>query len=114
MNPPIMLPFHTPYEVALSNIYFKQEFYKLLGNEEESSIQFVYYALKIKPSDEESADKNKKDTSENIDIIDLKLLDSTPSIEKLAYSVIEDASDNIEVIEQKILHKNISIHKLNR
>ena len=105
MNPPILLPFHTPYEVALSNIYFKQEFYKLLANEEESSIQFVYYVLKIKPSDEESADRNKKDASENIDIIDLKLLDSKPSIEKLAYSVIKDASDNIEVIDKKILHK---------
>ena len=105
MNPPILLPFHTSYEVALSNIYFKQEFYKLLANEEESSIQFVYYVLKIKPSDEESADRNKIDASKNIDIIDLKLLDSNPSIEKLAYSVIKDASDNIEVIDKKILHK---------
>ena len=26
MNPPILLPFHTPYEVGLSNIYFKEDF----------------------------------------------------------------------------------------
>ena len=29
MKPPILLPFHTPYEVALSNIYFKQDFYQI-------------------------------------------------------------------------------------
>ena len=72
MKPPILLPYHIPYEVALSNIYFKQEFYKLLANEEESSIQFVYYVLKIKPSDEESAVNDKKDASENIEVIDHK------------------------------------------
>ena len=105
MNPPILLPFHTPYEVILSNIYFKQEFYKLLANEEESAIQFVFYVLKIKPSDEESAVSDKIDASENIEVIDLKLLDSKPNIEKLAYSVIKDATDNVEIIDQKILHK---------
>ena len=45
MKPPILLPFHTPYEVALSNIYFKPEFYRLLANDEESSIQNVFYIL---------------------------------------------------------------------
>ena len=46
MNPPILLPFHTPYEVALSNIYFKEDFYLLLANDEESCIQIVFYILK--------------------------------------------------------------------
>ena len=55
-NLTIMLPFHTPYEVALSNIYFKQKFYQILANDEESAIQIVFYVLKSKPSVEESAD----------------------------------------------------------
>ena len=72
MKPPILLPFHTPYEVALSNIYFKQEFYQLLANEEESCIQIVFYVLKIKEGVEVPADGVEKVGPENIEVIDQK------------------------------------------
>ena len=74
MKPPILLPFHTPYEVALSNIYFKQEFYQILANDEESSIQIVFYVLKSKPDIATSA-------GYSVEIIDKKILDTVyPSI----------------------------------
>ena len=57
MKPPILLPYHTPYEVALSNIYFKQDFYQILANEEESAIQFVFCILKFKASVDASLKK---------------------------------------------------------
>ena len=69
MKPPILLPFHTPYEVALSNIYFKQEFYQILANDEESSIQIVFYVLKGKPDIATSA-------GFSAEIIDQKILDN--------------------------------------
>ena len=75
MKPPILLPFHTPYEVALSNIYFKQEFYQLLANEEESSVQIVFYILKSKPGVEASANSVENFGSENVEVIDKKILD---------------------------------------
>ena len=65
VNPPILLPFHTPYEVALSNIYFKQDFYQILANVEESAIQIVFYIFAFKPSVEVSADTMGKVGPEN-------------------------------------------------
>ena len=50
MKPPILLPYHTPYEVALSNIYFKQDFYQILAGDEDSSVQVVFYIVKKKMS----------------------------------------------------------------
>ena len=57
MKPPILLPFHTPYEVALSNIYFKKEFYQILANVEESAIEFVFCVLKFKADVDDSDEK---------------------------------------------------------
>ena len=48
MKPSILLPYHTPYEVALSNIYFKQDFYQILAGDEDSSVQVVFYIVKKK------------------------------------------------------------------
>ena len=52
MKPSILLPYHTPYEVALSNIYFKQDFYQILAGDEDSSVQVVFYIVKkeLKPA----------------------------------------------------------------
>ena len=81
MNPPILLPFHTPYEVALSNIYFKKDFYQILANTEESAIQIVFYVFTIRPSAEVSAYTNEKVGPENLEIIDKKTFDKVyPSI----------------------------------
>ena len=81
MNPPILLPFHTPYEVALSNIYFKKDFYQILANTEESAIQIVFYIFTIRPSVEVSAYTNEKVGPENLEIIDQKTFDKVyPSI----------------------------------
>ena len=78
MKPPILLPFHTLYKVALSNIYFKQDFHQILANEEESAIQFVFCILKFKASVEASV---KKVGAENIEIIEEKTFDKVyPSI----------------------------------
>ena len=81
MNPPILLPFHTPYEVALSNIYFKKDFYRILANTEESAIQIVFYVFTIRSSAEVSAYTNEKVGPENLQIIDQKTFDKVyPSI----------------------------------
>ena len=81
MNPPILLPFHTPYEVALSNIYFKKDFYRILSNTEESAIQIVFYVFTIRSSAEVSAYSNEKVGPENLQIIDQKTFDKVyPSI----------------------------------
>ena len=109
MNPPILLPFHTPYEVALSNIYFKQEFYKLLANEEESAIQIVFYILKSKPSVEGSADIVKKVGPENIDVIDQKILHKVyPSI-----NLIADTKSIINEYNKQFQHQLMQYDELN-
>ena len=46
MNPHILLPYHTRYEVGVSNIYFEPKIYPILANEEESGIQLIIYKLK--------------------------------------------------------------------
>ena len=38
MNPSILLPYHPPYEVTLTNTYFKKDFYPIIANDEDSSI----------------------------------------------------------------------------
>ena len=78
MKPPILLPFHTPYEVALSNIYFKQDFYQILADVEESAIEFVFCVLKFKADVDDS---DEKVGPENIEIIEENLFDKVyPSI----------------------------------
>ena len=49
MKPPILLPYHTAYEVGLSNIYFKQDFYQILANDKDSAIQVIFYKVKKEP-----------------------------------------------------------------
>ena len=82
MNPPILLPFHTPYEVGLSNIYFKEDFYQLLANDEESCIQIVFYILTSKTS-----------------------LSSTPDIVESTKPSVEDVGNENIVVDQKIVQK---------
>ena len=108
MKPPILLPFHTPYEVALSNIYFKQEFYQLLANEEESSIQIVFYVLKIKPGVEASTNGVEKVGTENIEVIDKKILDKVyPSI-----NLIDDTKSIINEYNKQFQHQLMQYDEL--
>ena len=46
MNPHILLPYHTRYEVGISNIYFEPKIYPILANDEDSLIQLMIYKLK--------------------------------------------------------------------
>ena len=100
MNPPILLPFHTPYEVGLSNIYFKEDFYQLLANDEESCIQIVFYILASKTSlystDDivESTKPNETSLSSASDIAE----STKPNEEGFG-------NENIIVIDQKIFQK---------
>ena len=108
MKPPILLPFHTPYEVALSNIYFKQEFYQLLANEEESCIQIVFYVLKIKEGVEVPANGVEKVGPENIEVIDQKILDKVyPSI-----NLIGDTKSIINEYNNQFQHQLMQYDEL--
>ena len=92
MKPPILLPYHTPYEVALSNIYFKQDFYQILAGDEDSSVQVVFYIVKKKelkpasPKDSEGTLTNSDTivlgvTDDDLTVVDQKVVDTiTPSI----------------------------------
>ena len=100
MKPPILLPFHTPYEVALSNIYFKEEFYQILANDEESSIQIVFYVLKSNPINKTSAN--------SIEIIDQKILDTVyPSI-----NLIGDTKSIINEYNKQFQHQLMQYDEL--
>ena len=82
MNPSILLPYHTPYEVALSNIYFKKDFYPIIANDEDSSIQVVFYKLlKHSTPDSEGDNSIQTDDSEDNQSIPLK--------DKFEYSIID-------------------------
>ena len=101
MKPPILLPFLTPYEVALSNIYFKQEFNQILANEEESSIQIVIYVLKGKPDIGTSA-------GYTVEIIDQKILDTVyPSI-----NLIGDTKSIINEYNKQFQHQLMQYDEL--
>ena len=88
MKPPILLPYHTPYEVALSNIYFKQDFYQILAGDEDSSVQVVFYIVKkeLKPASPKDSEGIDSDTTVlslpyNLKVVDQKVADTiTPSI----------------------------------
>ena len=97
MKPPILLPYHTPYEVALSNIYFKQDFYQILAGDEDSSVQVVFYIVKKElkpapPEDSEGTLTNSEGTltnsgtivlsvTDNLTVVDQKVVDTiTPTI----------------------------------
>ena len=117
MNPPILLPFHTPYEVGLSNIYFKEDFYQLLANDEESCIQIVFYILTDKSSlsstsdIDESTKPNEASLSSTSDIAESTRpnetgLSSTSDIAESTKPNEEGVgNENIIVIDQKILQK---------
>ena len=90
MKPPILLPYHTPYEVALSNIYFKQDFYQILAGDEDSSVQVVFYIVKKElkpapPEDSEGTLTNSEGTLTNSDTIVLSV------------------TDNLTVVDQKVV-----------
>ena len=55
MKPPILLPYHTAYEVGLSNIYFKQDFYQILANDKDSAIQVIFHKVKKEPISDKPA-----------------------------------------------------------
>ena len=100
MNPPILLPFHTPYEVGLSNIYFKEDFYRLLANDEESCIQIVFYILTDKSSLSSTSDIDESTKPNETG------LSSTSNIAELTKPNEEGlGNENIIVIDQKILQK---------
>ena len=90
MKPPILLPYHTPYEVALSNIYFKQDFYQILAGDEDSSVQVVFYIVKkeLKPPSPKDSEESLTDSdtivlsvTDNLTVVDQKVVDTiTPSI----------------------------------
>lgn len=92
MKPPILLPYHTPYEVALSNIYFKQDFYQILAGDEDSSVQVVFYIVKkeLKPPSPPPEDSDEPLTNsdtivlsvtDNLTVVDQKVVDTiTPTI----------------------------------
>ena len=82
MNPSILLPYHTPYEVALSNIYFKKDFYPIIANDEDSSIQVVFYKL-LKHSTPDSEGDNLIQTDDKED------KQSIPLKDKFEYSIID-------------------------
>ena len=109
MNPPILLPFHTPYEVGLSNIYFKEDFYQLLANEEESCIQIVFYVLKSNPINNTSVSNPINNTSANsIEIIDQKILDTVyPSI-----NLIGDTKSIINEYNKQFQHQLMQYDEL--
>ena len=65
MKPPILLPYHTAYEVGLSNIYFKQDFYQILANDKDSAIQVIFYKVKKEPISD-------KPSNNVIEILNLK------------------------------------------
>ena len=81
MNPPILLPFHTPYEVGLSNIYFKEDFYRLVANDEDSCIQIHFYIL------------SKTSSS------------SLPDIAESTKPSVQDVGNENIVVDQKIVQK---------
>ena len=71
MKPPILLPYHTAYEVGLSNIYFKQDFYQILANDKDSAIQVIFYKVKKEPISDKPAlnqpPSNDDDDTSNVD-----------------------------------------------
>ena len=109
MNPPILLPFHTPYEVALSNIYFKKDFYQILANAEESAIQIVFYVFTIRPSAEVSACTNEKDGPENLEIIDQKTFDKVYPSKNLK----SDTKSIINEYNKQFRHPFMEYNELN-
>ena len=84
MNPPILLPYHTPYEIAISNIYFKKDFYPIIANDNESSVHVVFYrVLKHTNSNESNNDSEVILLKYNLDysVIDQLIVDTlTPSL----------------------------------
>ena len=94
MKPPILLPYHTPYEVALSNIYFKQDFYQILKNDSDSAVQVVLYLTKKEPNEREavSNDEPSDNTSDG-------LIDEVPENTRITL----DESYNLRIVDQKIV-----------
>ena len=115
MNPPILLPFHTPYEVGLSNIYFKEDFYRLVANDEDSCIQIHFYILSSKTSSSSLPDivESTKpfldnDGNENI-VVDQKILQKVyPSI-----NLIDDIKAVIDEYNNQFEYQLMQYDELN-
>ena len=97
MKPPILLPYHTPYEVALSNIYFKQDFYQILAGDEDSSVQVIFYIVK-------------KESKSTPPPHDSELTTSSPPKDSEAGletsnsdTIVLSVTDNLKVIDQKVV-----------
>ena len=45
IQPQILLPYHTPYEVGLTNIFFKENIYPILQDDDESNIKLLLYRI---------------------------------------------------------------------
>ena len=64
MKPQIFLPFHTPYEVGVSNIYFSENVYPILANDKDSAISVcMNKALRFPKDQSENVDEST--TNEN-------------------------------------------------
>ena len=100
MKPSIFLPFHTPYEVGVSNIYFSENVYSILANDKDSAISVCMNKVVIFPKDqkenegESNTDEiSKEDTDYDDDVVEdeVKLDKNTLYIDKVStYKTIEE------------------------
>ena len=98
MKPPILLPYHTPYEVALSNIYFKQDFYQILKNDRDSAVQVVFYVTKKEPNERVSVANNASNDQDS-DNTPIGVIDEDTDNTRISL----DGSYNLRIVDQKIV-----------
>ena len=106
MKPPILLPYHTAYEVGLSNIYFKQDFYQILANDKDSAIQVIFYKVKKEPISDKPAPNqppsNDDDTS-NVSNVDDNISNTNDSNIETNTEIKLSETHKLTILDQKII-----------
>ena len=108
MKPPIFLPFHTPYEVGVSNIYFSENIYPILANDKDSAISVCINKVLRIPNDQSENEKEnmlQPDSEVNInkEMGESVTADEDESHEQINYLLIDKLSTYKLIEEKQIL-----------
>ena len=107
MKPPILLPYHTAYEVGLSNIYFKQDFYQILANDKDSAIQVIFYKVKKEPISDKPAPNrspsNDDDDTSNVSNVDHNISNTNDSNIETNTEIKLSETHKLTILDQKII-----------
>lgn len=104
MKPPILLPYHTAYEVGLSNIYFKQDFYQILANDKDSAIQVIFYKVKKEPiSDKPAPNRSPSNDDDDTSNVDHNISNTNDSNIETNTEIKLSETHKLTILDQKII-----------